>query len=462
MNKKKDNKKLFEQLREKHSAFHFLSSDIEMNKDKICISNNFSMENGPSFTAQMSIEYTPLLDEKKLIRIPNLKQFAFHIGMVELISYWKTACPPDVFIHAGFLTPEQLLFWKKLYFNGLGEFFYLNNIDASENDFLHLHMRTKEGNQSKNDNYLLNSSAVLVPVGGGKDSIVSLELLQNSNFTVIPFALNPTPAIRSSIKNAGISEENCIFFKRSLDKEMLDLNSQGYLNGHTPFSSLLAFSTLFASQWSGAKYIALSNEASANEATIPGTKINHQYSKSIEFENDFRNYLKNTLGLASNYFSFLRPLNELQIGALLSRFKQHHTDFRSCNVGSKQNKWCGNCPKCLFTWTILSPFIEKNSLIRIFGKDLSKDKNLLGILQQLAGEADEKPFECVGTMSEVQAAIHWINKHQSEEDNIFHSIQTKQSDTLKQFLNEWNPEHNLEDAFEHCLKSHLKKYSVHD
>ena len=52
----------------------------------------------------------------------------FSIGMTELVSYWKCACPPLVRVKCGALDEEQKRWWKKLYFGGLGEFFYRNGI----------------------------------------------------------------------------------------------------------------------------------------------------------------------------------------------------------------------------------------------------------------------------------------------------------------------------------------------
>jgi hypothetical protein len=163
---------------------------------------------------------------------------------------------------------------------------------------------------------------------------------------------------------------------------------------------MLAFYTRLASALSGIPNVALSNESSANESTVIGTSVNHQYSKSLEFEDDFRRYRPDF-----NYFSFLRPLSELQIAMLFSRFTAYHDVFRSCNVGSKEDIWCGHCAKCLFAYIILSPFIEPKRLNQIFGKAMLDDVSLKLEFEQLIGEAETKPFECVGTVSEVRQAL---------------------------------------------------------
>jgi hypothetical protein len=107
-----------------------------------------------------------------------------------------------------------------------------------------------------------------------------------------------------------------------------------------------------------------------------------------------------------NYFSFLRPLSELQIAMLFSQFEKYFEVFRSCNVGSKQDVWCGNCAKCLFAYIILSPFIEPERLNTIFGKKMLDDRGLKLYFDQLIGLAKTKPFECVGTVGEVRSALN--------------------------------------------------------
>ena len=181
----------------------------------------------------------------------------------------------------------------------------------------------------------------------------------------------------------------------------------GFINGHTPFSAMVAFTTYFIAYILGRKYIALSNEDSANETNVKDDNINHQYSKTIEFENDFRFYAKNYLETEIEYFSMLRPINELQIAMLFSRIEKYHKIFKSCNVGSKGEewKWCCDCPKCLFVYTILSPFLYKEELVNIFGEDLFEKESLLETFIELIGKGNNKPFDCVGTYEEVNFAV---------------------------------------------------------
>ena len=342
------------------------------------------------------VERRPFLDFDK-----EIDWIVFNIGMVELVSYWKCACPPTVRVLCGVLTDEQISFWKKLYWNGLGEFYFTNGISESQEAFMEVESgKWKVEIPADAACVAPLSNSYLVPVGGGKDSVVTLELLRRAGKKIRPLIMNPRGATVECAAKAGFAMDEVLVIRRTIDKTLLDLNAKGYLNGHTPFSAMLAFYTMLASALSGVPNVALSNENSANESTVAGSYVNHQYSKSLEFEDDFRAYCP-----GFNYFSFLRPLSELQIAMLFSRFTQYHDVFRSCNAGSKQDIWCGHCAKCLFAYIILSPFIEPSRLNQIFGKSMLDDVTLEHEFRQLIGDAETKPFECVGTVSEVRQAL---------------------------------------------------------
>lgn len=205
----------------------------------------------------------------------------------------------------------------------------------------------------------------------------------------------------------GFKNSHVVEVYRKIDENLLKLNADGFINGHTPFSTLLAFVSYFVAYLIGLKYTVVSNESSANEANVCGEKINHQYSKSFEFETDFREYAEKYLGGDVEYFSFLRPLNELQIAKIFSSLTKYHRVFKSCNVGSKGEEWvwCGKCAKCLFAFIILSPYLYPDDLIEIFGKDLFEDRLLLETFLELIGRGATKPFDCVGTFTEVNFSI---------------------------------------------------------
>ena len=440
----------FNELREKYPTIIYNSYKIVENEDNYQIIFDFEIPNLTSFNPTLSISKK---DIKNDITSAIAKRIIFNIGMVELISYFKTTCSKNVVIKAGYLDESQKAWFQKLFYYGLGEFMYINDIHIEEEELLEFDV---QANEDKLDNISYSGEGNLIPIGGGKDSTVSLELLKGLNNTC--FAINPKIPHLECIKTAGYDDYMSV--TRTLDKNMLELNKQGFLNGHTPFSSLVAFITYLCAYLNNKKYIVLSNEASANEATVIGTKINHQYSKTYEFENDFNEYTKKYFNIDIKYFSLLRPLTEYQIGMLFSRYKQYHQVFKSCNVGSKQVPWvwCCDCPKCLFVYSILSPFLYKEELVSIFHEDLFEKESLLNTFIELLGYAETKPFECVGTYEEVRYAISKTIVKLG--DNLPYLLKYyKEHYPLEldhNFEQQYNNENNLDEEFVNLLKKELK------
>jgi hypothetical protein len=448
--KRFDHQHRFDALRAEYAFFAFQKYDFNIENGNLILSFSFNLDNRYSFMPSMTIPSRSCL-EWNSIPHEQIETLVFHIGMVELVSYWKIACPKRVIVEPFALNDAQKQWWKKLYYNGLGEFFYLNTISTSLEDFMQIESPS-EKTFTKVDVPL--AEKVIVPVGGGKDSVVTLELLRKE-MEIIPLIVNPRGATLNTVAAAGFSEKDFMVVNRTLDATMLKLNNEGFLNGHTPFSALLAFISILMGFGSRSEFIALSNESSANEATVPGTNINHQYSKSVEFESDFRTYVAENINDKIEYFSFLRPLSEMQIAWFFSQYKTYYKVFRSCNAGSKTDSWCGKCPKCLFTWLILSPFISRKELADIFGKDLLSNPDLKPVFDELSGTSSVKPFECVGTVEEVRASVDFLSSANevSDSDIVAHCphAQSEVSDYLKRF----NEDHFLPDVFVELLKSKL-------
>lgn len=393
----------FEQLREKHVEFIYES--YEINDDSFVF--HFRMDSH-CFSPKWS--FTPELI--KNAQNKELLEYAvFSLGMSELVSYWKCACPPTVKINCGVLNADQVKWWKKLYFNGLGEFFYRNGIDTDIENFMDIvpeNSHTPVFPNSAPDGK--PEAGFLIPVGGGKDSVVTLELLKDYKDKNVCYIINPRGATLNCAHTAGYSDSNIIGVKRTIDKELLKLNSMKYLNGHTPLSAVIAFSSWIFAYCSGKKYIALSNESSANESNVSGTEINHQYSKSTEFEADFRRYTKTYFTDFPEYFSMLRPWSEWQITKRFVTLPKYFPVFQSCNLGSKTDCWCANCAKCLYVYIMLSAFLDDDQLMSIFGKNMLQNDEYKDMFNGLVYQDFDKPFECVGTRDEIKLALYTAAK----------------------------------------------------
>lgn len=414
----------FEELRDKYPIFIYDGYSYYFKDRELHICYRFQIGDTIRFRPQIVIDAGKHYAFQG--RIHSLEGIVFHIGLIELVSYWKCTCSPSVLIKPYRLTDEQQTWWKKVYWYGLGEFFYKNKIDT---DFAHFLNFTFEADAKEADSlkypYIEESSKVIVPIGGGKDSVVTLEELRYQR-EIVPFIINPREATLKCARVGGFDKkEKLILMHREIAPELLELNKKGFLNGHTPFSAMLAFYSVLISVLTQIRDVALSNESSADEPTILGTFINHQYSKSKEFETDFRNYVRSNMGDCHHYYSYLRPWSELQIAEKFARYPAYFHVFKSCNVGSKEDKWCCNCSKCLFTYLILSPFLNDAQLIDIFGEDLLDKPELESVFDELTGLAAIKPFECVGTVSEVNMALQRIRDTHSDKYLLKHYIDAR-------------------------------------
>lgn len=436
---------------------NFIYKDYKILEDdkKITIIYNFEIEGLTNFEPKIEIL-------KKDFKWKNLKSnifknLVFNLGMVEAISYFKATCSKNFYIKCGYLNTEQAKWFRKLYYLGLGEFRYKNKITTSEEEFVKF---ISLGKELELEELKQENLGIIVPIGGGKDSNVTLELLKNEFEDINPFRINATDVSYECVETAGYKRNEIIEVNRIIDKNLLKLNEQGFLNGHTPFSAMVAFLTCTVAFLLGKKYVTLSNEESANESNVSNQNINHQYSKTFEFENDFRYYENKFLKTNAEYFSFLRPISELQIAYIFSKLEKYHKVFKSCNVGSKQKPWvwCGNCPKCLFVYIMLSAFLETEKLIQIFGEDLYTKENLLNTFIELCGFGEIKPFECVGTFSEVRYAVSRAIENRIEKLPFllkYYKEHYKLENTSDNILKYYNDNNNLPIEFENILKERL-------
>lgn len=346
---------------------------------------------------------------RKDLKDDIIQNILFHMHLALGISYYKFYPTQSLVIQTAKLTKEQIKFWKKFYINGLWEFFYRNQLSPEGL----LNFSSNAENEFKKVDFNV-SEKYMVPIGGGKDSIVSIELLKQLGKEIdgVTFAQKDNILYENTSQNAQIKR---LFIKRELSKNILEVISEGAYNGHVPITGIIAFVLEMACYLYDYKYIVLSNELSANfwNTLWYGVEINHQWSKSLDFEKDFWEYVLKYISSEVKYFSFLRPFYEIKIAEMFSLYaKKYFTNFSSCNTNfkifsneKKNTYWCNNCPKCAFVYAILRPYLTKDETLSIFWKELYEDTSLEILFRELAGISGIKPFECVGTNEEVILAM---------------------------------------------------------
>lgn len=500
----------FHALRTHHPRFIFQEYLWKIEDNDLIIQFHFQVDEH-HFAPTLTLPAIPT-SSLSWLASDEAANYLLNLGMIEAISYWKATCSPMFELRAGYLSTEQLAWWHELYLNGLGEFWYHNQIDFTQPDLLTFICTAQQSSESSlplaahslttsvsgdvlaaavanttltsnelENNHTLPRTRFLVGVGGGKDSAVTLGLLDqlnqhyNQRFAYGALLLTPqSPAADRVVAHSQATQ--VLHVHRTLDPHLLELNQQGYLNGHTPFSAYFAFMSVLAARIYGFDTVVVSNEQSANEGNLEwhGRTINHQYSKTYQFETLFRTYLETYFGqqpIRPNYFSILRPFNELQIAQAFSQFPAFWPIFRSCNIGQKTDTWCHHCPKCVFVYTVLACFLNESVLVgQIFERNLLDDISLLPIVEQLIGYEANKPFECVGSRLEVLAALKHISSQYQSAGRALPTVlaivqeklgtQLAAAPELDALLTSWTSEHHLPTDLEFPLKELLKIQST--
>jgi hypothetical protein len=441
------------ELQKKYPRFVYRNYSWILKNGILSASFDFLIEPDVEFHPRVEI-FGVSLGQPERVGKNSIDNLVFNLGLAEIPSYWKATCSRKIRIECGYLDARQRRFWEDLFINGMGQFFFENKLAFFSPRFEIAPPKPKVFPQPFIKRI---STDFLVPVGGGKDALVTYEAVKSAKKNITAFVLNENAPLKRLIEAMGVQN---ISVKRTFDSKLFELNGRGYLNGHTPFSSYLAFLSALLAVLFDKKYIAISQERSSGEGNVEylGRTINHQYSKSPDFENKFRKYSQKYLAENLEFFSAIRPLYEIQIARIFSRYKQYFPYFLSCNkpyriTDRSVASWCGACPKCLFTFAALYPFVGKAEAKKIFGRDLFEDESLVPLMDELAGEA--KPFECVGTRLETIAAFYLSLKIEKDnpdlppllehfKNNILPGFPDIEKQTQK-ILASWDKKNNLPD-----------------
>lgn len=373
----------------------FLCEGYQFDQSSGVLSLRYAFDGGPRFEERIAFP-TGEADTVALDRVFRMLLLACGV------SYYKAFAPARVRCTAFELDGVTGGFFRDFYVKGLAEFAWRNGVDLSG---LHI-----EGSGEAAPAIELDlPRRTCVPIGGGKDSIVSVECLRAAGENLVLFALGNAQPIEDTIRVTGLP---AVRVTRRLDPALFDLNAAGALNGHVPITGILSMIVLACAIISGCDTIAMSNEHSASAPNV--ADVNHQWSKSFEFEQAFAEHVEKHVVRGVRYFSLLRPLTEVAIAQRFARHEQYFPVFRSCNTAFRQDvarrpgNWCCNCPKCRFVFLALAPFVAKPRLVAIFGRDMLDDMAQSDGFAELCGLTRHKPFECVGEVEESAAAMRHL------------------------------------------------------
>jgi len=395
----------------------------------------YAFDDGPEMTETVTVPGAPFqLDGERAAAVQRALQL---LHLIAGVSYYKAAVPSQVSIDSYAIDTATAALVEMVYFNGLGEFAYRNGLNLRDRFKLPVNeplSRRERGWGEGASADAASSVAVpsppaplprgvgsnapalglahhaLVAIGGGKDSLVSIEALRNAGVAETVTWIGGSQLIRACAERTGLPTLN---IGRTLAPELFELNRQGAWNGHIPVTAVNSAIMVLAAVVQGVDQVVFSNERSASYGSqIAGTgEVNHQWSKGWAFEKAFGEYVQQHIAADLNYYSLLRPLSELAVARQFAKTDFYDAHFSSCNrnfhiLGERPvNRWCGVCPKCHFVFLALAPFMPKIRLVRIFGRNLLDDMEQAGGYDALLEFQDHKPFECVGEGKESRAAM---------------------------------------------------------
>jgi hypothetical protein len=341
-----------------------------------------------------------------------LKDILFNLHLALGISYWKMHCYPVIEIKSGKLDAGQAKFWELIYTKGLGEFFYRNSIDFR--NLISFQVSNEEAPQPKE---LSLKNRQLVGIGGGKDSVVSWEQLKADGTEEIGLIIETQKKYSMLDELLEVGKIPALRVRREMDEQLIDAKGKNiFHNGHVPISMIYAWIGVLCCLLYDYSAFVASNEKSADEGNTEmyGVIINHQWSKSEEFELAFAYYVRTYISPNISYYSPLRHMTELEIVREFVKYPQYIPVVSSCNrnfsvtnpITGKQ--WCGKCAKCAFAFLLFAAHLKKDTVINMFGVNMLEDPSLTGLFRDLVGRGGLKPFDCVGTFEEAREALKMI------------------------------------------------------
>lgn len=322
------------------------------------------------------------------------------------LSYFKAAAPPRIEIAFPTFDFERA-YLRDVVAGGLGEFAYRNDLPLA------LQPEISGPDAAPSDvgaDDWDGARTPLVPVGGGKDSVVTIEALKRHGLTPMLFSVNKFDPIDRCIEVSGLDAKRVT---RSIDRRLIEINAEGAHNGHVPVTAINSIIGLIVADANGLGPVVLSNERSSNVGNVSwmGRDINHQWSKSITYETLLRNTLSQYGMNPDRYFSLLRRLSESEIADRFRDCPEYFRVFISCNrpfaldAGRRGASWCGHCPKCLFVFVLMGPRLGRKEVEAIFGHNLLADDDSRAGFEDILGLGVHKPFECVGEYYEAAESL---------------------------------------------------------
>ena len=369
----------------------------------------YAFDDGPELIETIVVPGAPF--ELDGARAAAVEQALTLLHLIAGVSYYKAAVPADIRVDHTTLDTATARLLEAVYRHGLGEFAYRNGLQLDGRiRFPHTAQEAHVATEGAIADSLGLRRHALVAIGGGKDSLVSIEALRAAGIAQTVTWIGASQLIGACAERTGLPTLN---IQRQIAPALFEMNRQGAYNGHIPVTAINSAIMVLAALLVDADQVVFSNERSASYGSlIEGAgEVNHQWSKGWAFERMFGEHVQRRIAADLHYYSLLRPLSELAVARQFARSTHYDAHFSSCNrnfhiLGERPvNRWCGVCPKCHFVFLALAPFMPKPRLTAIFGRNLLDEESEIPGYDALLEYRGHKPFECVGEGRESRAAL---------------------------------------------------------
>lgn len=386
--------------RDSITAFRFLGHEFDAQTGVVRL--RYAFDNGPELVETVTFPGAPFRLDAARARAVEAALGLLHL--LAGVSYYKAAVPGEIRIEGWLPDAATAAFLTDVYQHGLGEFAHRNGLDLAGR------IRFPHGEEQPPAAPLGLGEHALTAIGGGKDSLVSIEALRHLGVAQTVVWVGGSPLIRACAERTGLAAAN---IQRELAPALFEMNRQGAWNGHIPVTAINSAIMVVAALLLDANQVVFSNERSASVGSqIDGAgEVNHQWSKGWAFEQGFAAQVRRLVAADLHYYSLLRPWSELAIARRFAANDHYDAFFSSCNrnfhiLGERPaSRWCGQCPKCHFVFLALAPFMPKPRLTALFGRNLLDEEAQVPGFDALLEFGQHKPFECVGEGRESRAAL---------------------------------------------------------
>lgn len=350
----------------------------------------------------------------------QFERLLFHIALFE-INKGASLRPEllDLGRWTPLLTPELAELWQTVLYNVWGQWRWEHNDPWYRGPALPpISASAAASAPASPSARTVDPGAALVFCGGGKDSLVALDLLERSGVPYSCFVYSSSIYGRAAEQHRLVGDllrkatpqrvHRQWIYDDFADTPILDVWDA------TPVRSLTAAETpssLFASLpvvlRHGYQNVVLAHERSANTGNVvwdvTGEDVNHQWGKSLAAEMLLDAYVRDHLVADFSYFSILQPVHDPVIFSMLRRRLDAVPFTHSCNV---RKPWCRRCPKCAYVWVNYKAWLPWSTVDPLFdGENLLDAAENQIHFEQMLGLHDHTPFECIGQVAETRVAF---------------------------------------------------------